>query len=84
MTNSAEAAAEAPADEAPASGAAALGAVFPPALLDYVNTLLARQTREFELRLASSSRLREYPACSTDERVRVTPGGAEGGTGGKD
>ena len=52
MKNSAEAAAEAPADEAPASGAAALGAVFPPALLDYVNTLLARQTREFELRLA--------------------------------
>ena len=52
MKNSAEVAAEAPANEAPLPGAAALGAVFPPALLDYVNTLLARQTREFELRLA--------------------------------
>jgi hypothetical protein len=68
MKNSAEVAA---ADEAPASGAAALGAEFPPAFLEYVNTLLARQTREFELRLAEQKEELEATMAEQKEELEA-------------
>jgi hypothetical protein len=68
----AEAAAAAPADEAPASGAEALEAVFPPALLEYVSTLIARQTREFELRLAEQKEELEATMAEQKEELEAT------------
>ena len=76
MKNSAEVAAEAaaaaPADEAPASGAEALEAVLPPALLEYVSTLIARQTREFEMRLAEQKEELEATMAEQKEELEST------------
>ena len=74
MKNSAEVAA-APADEAPASGAEALEAVLPPALLKYVSTLIARQTREFELRLAEQKEELEATMAEQKEELEATMAG---------
>ena len=75
MKNSAEVAAEAaaaaPADEAPASGAEALEAVLPPALLEYVSTLIARQTREFEMRLAEQKEELEATMAEQKEELEA-------------
>ena len=75
MKNSAEVAAEAaaaaPADEAPASGAEALEAVLPPALLEYVSTLIARQTREFEMRLAEQKEELESTMAEQKEELEA-------------
>jgi len=76
MKNSAEVAAEAvaaaPTAEAP--GAAALGEVLPPALLQYVNTLIAQQTREFELRLAEQKE--ELEAKIEEQKATLDEQGA--------
>ena len=75
MKNSAEVAAEAaaaaPAAEAPASEAAALGDV-PPAVLVYVSNLIARQTREFELRLAEQKEELETTMAEQKEEMEAT------------
>ena len=79
MKNYAEVAAEAvaaapvaPIAEAPASGAAALGEVFlPAALLQYVNTLIAQQTREFELRLAEQKEELEATMAEQKEELEA-------------
>ena len=81
MKNSAEVAAEAvaaapaaPTAEVPASGAGALGEVFPPALLQYMNTLIAQQKREFELRLAEQKE--ELEAKIEEQKAALDEQGA--------
>lgn len=78
MKNSAEVAAEAvaaapaaPTAEVPASGAGALGEVFPPALLQYMNTLIAQQKREFELRLAEQKEELEATMAEQKEELEA-------------
>lgn len=78
MKNSAEVAAEAvaaapaaPTAEVPASGAGALGEVFPPALLQYMNTLIAQQKRELELRLAEQKEELEATMVEQKEELEA-------------